>query len=90
MLKKGTDYSKIFSKYSWKGISNPFMRPRKTKFKNVYTNTNTKPKNDYDYNLQKKQDQEKIDAILDKISKSGYESLTREEKELLFKTSNKK
>ncbi len=31
--------------------------------------------------------QQKIDSILDKISKSGYESLTKEEKEFLFKTS---
>jgi hypothetical protein len=29
-----------------------------------------------------------IDDILDKISKSGYESLTSEEKEILFKSSN--
>jgi len=29
--------------------------------------------------------QKKIDLILDKISKSGYESLTSEEKEFLFK-----
>ena len=29
--------------------------------------------------------QKQIDVILDKISKSGYESLTKEEKELLFK-----
>ncbi|MDX1277374.1 DUF6576 domain-containing protein, partial [Oceanihabitans sediminis] len=27
----------------------------------------------------------KIDVILDKISKSGYDSLTKEEKELLFR-----
>ena len=31
--------------------------------------------------------QDEIDAILDKISKSGYESLTREEKQKLFKAS---
>ena len=29
--------------------------------------------------------QKKIDAILDKISKSGYESLSAKEKEFLFK-----
>ena len=29
--------------------------------------------------------QKKIDDILDKISKSGYDSLTKEEKEFLFK-----
>ncbi|NQV53618.1 MAG: rhomboid family intramembrane serine protease [Flavobacteriales bacterium] len=33
--------------------------------------------------------QAKTDAILDKISKSGYENLTREEKDFLFKLSNK-
>ena len=32
--------------------------------------------------------QAKIDAILDKISKSGYDTLTKEEKEFLFKQSN--
>ncbi|HKG07504.1 MAG TPA: rhomboid family intramembrane serine protease [Pedobacter sp.] len=32
-------------------------------------------------------DQREIDAILDKISQSGYEKLTREEKETLFKAS---
>ena len=34
--------------------------------------------------------QEIIDGILDKISAKGYESLTREEKELLFKASTQK
>lgn len=33
--------------------------------------------------------QQKIDAILDKISASGYESLTKEEKDFLFKSGNK-
>jgi hypothetical protein len=31
-------------------------------------------------------DQDKIDAILDKIGQSGYESLTKEEKDFLFKS----
>jgi len=34
-------------------------------------------------------DEAVIDQILDKISKSGYDSLTRQEKEQLFKASNK-
>jgi len=33
--------------------------------------------------------QQKIDAILDKISDSGYESLTKEEKDILFKAGKK-
>ncbi|MEZ4890362.1 MAG: DUF6576 domain-containing protein [Crocinitomicaceae bacterium] len=37
-----------------------------------------------DYNFEAKQRQEKIDKILDKISKSGYESLTKREKDFLF------
>lgn len=45
-------------------------------------------KSDEEFNLEKKRRQEKIDAILDKISKSGYESLTKEEKDFLFRQSN--
>jgi hypothetical protein len=33
----------------------------------------------------KSAEQQKIDAILDKISKSGYDSLSTEEKDFLFK-----
>ena len=39
-----------------------------------------------DYNLSQSENQKMIDAILDKISESGYESLTKKEKELLFKS----
>jgi len=46
-------------------------------------------KTDEEYNLEKKRRQEKTDAILDKISKSGYESLTKEEKDFLFNQSKK-
>lgn len=42
--------------------------------------------NDREYNEYKKQHDDYINEILDKISRSGYESLTREEKELLFKS----
>jgi membrane associated rhomboid family serine protease len=58
---------------------------RKSKLKVEYRKT----KNDYEYNKQKVMKQQHIDDILDKISKSGYESLTREEKEILFKVSKK-
>jgi len=39
--------------------------------------------------INKSDNQNKIDKILDKISKSGYESLSKSEKEFLFKNSNK-
>lgn len=41
------------------------------------------------YKESKKYDEEIIDRILDKISKSGYSSLTKEEKEILFSVSDK-
>lgn len=40
---------------------------------------------DYEYNAWKKANQAQVDAILDKIKKSGYNSLTQQEKEFLFK-----
>ena len=44
---------------------------------------------DYDYNARKKQQSEEIDRILDKLKKSGYNSLTTEEKKSLFDASKK-
>ena len=49
-----------------------------------------KPATDYDYNKMKTEHQAKINTILDKISKGGYDSLTKEEKEILFKESQKR
>lgn len=46
-------------------------------------------KSDEQYNMDSKAKQERIDKILDKISKSGYESLTKAEKDFLFSQSNK-
>jgi membrane associated rhomboid family serine protease len=51
--------------------------------------THKKSTTDYEYNKKKAQEQEEINRILDKISKGGYESLTKDEKETLFKASNK-
>ncbi len=44
---------------------------------------------DEEYNTRKKEQEKKIDAILDKISKSGYEALSKEEKDFLFFASKK-
>lgn len=52
--------------------------------------THKRPANDLEYNKQKGEEQKDVDAILDKISKGGYESLSAKEKELLFKQSQKK
>jgi len=67
-------------------LKSAFSSQRKMKV--VYKNPR-KTKTDYDYNTQKKANQEKVDAILDKIAKSGYDSLTGEEKAILFDASKK-
>lgn len=82
-LKKGTDPGKWVNRII-DGFATLF-RPRK-KMKVTYR----KPVTDYDYNRIKAEDQARINSILDKISKGGYDSLTREEKEILFRESQKK
>lgn len=44
---------------------------------------------DWNYNARRKAEQEEIDHILDKIRRSGYDSLTKEEKQKLFDQSKK-
>jgi membrane associated rhomboid family serine protease len=66
-----------------------FNKKEKSTFK-TYKNTSSTatqkvPKDDYNFNHQKVEKQKKIDAILDKISRSGYESLSKDEKDFLFK-----
>lgn len=58
------------------------FKPRKLKV------SHKKPVNDMDYRKMKINTQKEIDRILDKISKGGYESLTKEEKETLFRMKN--
>ncbi|MCR5130007.1 MAG: rhomboid family intramembrane serine protease [Prevotella sp.] len=53
-----------------------------------YTSTST-GNADWDYNARQQKEQEEIDRILDKIRKSGYDSLTSEEKRKLFDQSKK-
>ena len=88
--RKGMNFSGVFSTYWLKKL---FRKMRTRKMKVEYTNTSTtygRPLTDDDYNMRRAQRQKIIDDILDKISKSGYESLTSEEKEILFKSSNSK
>ncbi len=48
------------------------------------------PETDWEYNARKQREQEEIDKILDKIRKSGYDSLTKDEKLRLFEQGNKR
>ena len=52
--------------------------------------THRKATTEYEYNKTRVEYQSRINSILDKISKGGYDSLTKEEKETLFKESQKK
>jgi hypothetical protein len=81
-LKKGNDWAKIFNT-PFQIISTLF-KP-KSKIKVVHRNPNKASVNGND-----RSKQQVIDEILDKISKSGYESLSKSEKEILFKLSNDK
>lgn len=77
-LKQGKDWTAGFSKFM-DNIANWF-KP-KPKIKKVYSNTTS------DRNFKERQvhNQQRMDEILDKISRSGYESLSKEEKDYLFK-----
>lgn len=57
---------------------------------NTTFNSGQRPVSDEEYNIRKMEKQKQIDEILEKISKGGYDSLTRDEKEILFKTSGKR
>ncbi len=62
---------------------------KKKKLTVIHRATGKTYKSDTEYNQDAKARQQSIDLILDKISKSGYNSLNKEEKEFLFKESNK-
>ena len=50
-----------------------------------YVKHKKRNESDYDYNARKKEQEKRINNILEKISKSGYDSLSPEEKDELFK-----
>jgi len=82
-LRKGKDPGRTLNRII-DSIASIF-KARKEKMKVSYS----RKKTDYEYNKAKAERQEKIDRILDKISKGGYDSLTKEEKDLLFSESQK-
>ena len=75
---RGNNFGERISNF-WKSVSFLFSF-KWTRVRKVYHSTDPKQKP-----KQRDVNQEKIDQILDKISQSGYASLTKEEKELLFR-----
>ncbi|AXT19545.1 rhomboid family intramembrane serine protease [Flavobacteriaceae bacterium AU392] len=88
-LKKGIDIGKGFERLM-DSITSLFSKKSKTKLKTVHKKSKKKTyaghtKQEFDeFNTQKR-----IDIILDKISKSGYDSLNEDEKAFLFKAGKK-
>ncbi|RAU82240.1 rhomboid family protein [Pontibacter arcticus] len=72
-------------------FSNIFTRrPRmRVTHRETVTSRSTKTKNGFTSSYSGKPSQDEIDLILDKISSSGYESLSKEEKQKLFQASQK-
>ena len=58
---------------------------RKPKMRVTYK----RPENDYEYNARKNRENADLDVILDKLKRSGYDSLSMEEKKQLFDASKK-
>jgi len=85
-IKKGVDINKwfenILDRIANIGKKNPRMEV-------VYNRSKAANQSDEDYNFDKAKDQQKIDRILDKISKTGYDGLTKAEKAFLNKYSAK-
>ncbi|MBQ8602303.1 MAG: rhomboid family intramembrane serine protease [Bacteroides sp.] len=86
-LRKGTDVTKwINQAIDWLlGGWKVKRAPKKPKMKVHYGGR----ANDYEYNARKKEQDEEVDRILDKLKKSGYGSLTTEEKKRLFDASKR-
>ena len=81
-LMDGTDIGAGFSSML-NSIGNLFSKEKKAPMKTVYRKPTSNLKKAV--NSDKEKHQRQIDIILDKISKSGYESLSKAEKDFLFK-----
>jgi hypothetical protein len=83
-LAKGHDIGVGFQRLmAW--IESLFMAKKRSPLKTVYKGKSNKVAGQNKTEFKEFNKQKQIDLILDKISKSGYESLTKEEKEFLFK-----
>lgn len=63
-------------------------RPHGGSGRTIHVEPGGKKESDWEYNARRKANQDEVDRILDKIRKSGYDSLTKEEKQKLFDNSN--
>lgn len=87
-MRKGMNFRDLTGDWRISSLFRRFRMSRRPRFTVYENDLKSRPLSDDEYNLRKAEKQKKIDLILDKIAKSGYESLTREEKEILFKSGN--
>jgi hypothetical protein len=66
-------------------LNNSLNKSKRTPFKKVHKNYSKPTSKPSSRIVVKDKTQQQIDEILDKISQSGYDCLTQEEKEFLFK-----
>lgn len=83
-LEKGKDIG-VWFENSMDWFTNLFKSRKQKPFTKVHRNKTSPTKTANSATSSKTDVQKKIDAILDKISKSGYESLSKAEKDFLFK-----
>ncbi len=83
-MRDGMDIISGFAKTGDSFLALFKSKPKKPKMKTVYKNKKT-TKSKTSTGNKKSEQQQKIDRILDKISASGYESLSKAEKDFLFK-----
>lgn len=94
-LRGGNDWSEgIMTWVDW--LEDRFKDKPKPVMRTVYRKTESGGSNSFSESMpfsrandNKRAEQARMDEILDKISRSGYNSLSKEEKDFLFKISNK-
>jgi membrane associated rhomboid family serine protease len=84
-MRSGTDF--LSFAHPLLGKFTGFFVPKQHHLK---VNKNTSPRFEHIRQEPPLHSQKEIDAVLDKIAKSGYDSLNKDEKELLFRISSKK
>ena len=84
LLQNGSDLSIVISR-TLDFFANLFKKSPSTPFKKVHKNYQKPTEKVTSRIVTKDKTQQQIDEILDKISQSGYDCLTKEEKEFLFK-----
>ena len=85
------DYYHDFSKEKQDNFFSRFKKELANRKKEKYyvSTESGRPLSDEEYNARRAEEQKRVDEILDKISAKGYDALTKDEKDFLFRYSKK-